>query len=70
MPEVIRSFSLGKAANSARGNGVRSRIAQTISKSASAAAAASGEANGSVNTLTSTRSLIFDQSAIRNVRSM
>ncbi len=41
MPEVISSFSLGKAANSARGNGVRSRIAQMISKSFSAAAAAS-----------------------------
>ena len=33
MPEVIRSFSFGSAANMARGNGVRSRIAQMISKS-------------------------------------
>ena len=36
MPEVISSFSFGSAANSARGNGVRSRIAQMISKSFSA----------------------------------
>ena len=41
MPEVISSFSFGSAANSARGNGVRSRIAQMISKSFSALAAAS-----------------------------
>ncbi len=68
MPEVIRSFSLGNAANSARGNGVRSRIAQMISKSFSALAAASGEANGSLNTVISTRSLTFDQSAISKVR--
>ena len=63
MPEVISSFSLGNAANSARGNGVRSRIAQMISKSFSALAAASAEANGSLNTVTSTRSLSGDQSA-------
>ena len=36
MPDVISSFRLGNAANSARGNGVRSRIAQMISKSFSA----------------------------------
>ena len=70
MPEVISSFSLGNAANMARGNGVRSRIAQMISKSPSAAAAASGEAKGWLNTVKSTRSPIFDQSAIRNVRFM
>ncbi len=70
MPEVIRSFSLGNAANSARGNGVRSRIAQMISKSFSAVAAAPVEAKGSLNTLRSTRSPIFDQSAIRSVRFM
>ena len=63
MPEVISSFSLGNAANSARGNGVRSRIAQMISKSFSALAAASVEANGSLNTVMSTRSLSGDQSA-------
>ena len=33
MPEVIMSFSLGRPANIVRGNGVRSRIAQMISKS-------------------------------------
>jgi len=63
IPEVISSFSFGNAANNVRGNGVRSRIAQMISKSFSAEAAASGEANGSLNTVTSTRSLTFDQSA-------
>jgi hypothetical protein len=35
-PEVISSFSVGSAANNVRGNGVRSRIAQMISKSFSA----------------------------------
>ncbi len=64
MPEVISSFSLGKASSTARGNGVRSRIAQMISKSFSALTTASGEANGWSNTVTSTRSAIFDQSAI------
>ena len=68
MPEVISSFSFGKAANSVRGNGVRSRMAQMISKSCSALAAASGEAKGSLNTVTSTRSLTFDQSAIVKAR--
>src|SRR6266576_2873501 len=63
MPEVISSFSLGNAANRARGNGVRSRIAQMISKSFSAPAAASVEAKGSLKTVTSTRSVTFDQSA-------
>ena len=48
MPEVISSFSLGSAANSARGNGVRSRIAQMISKSFSASAAASLRGEGLV----------------------
>ena len=68
MPEVISSFSFGNAANSARGNGVRSRMAHTISKSLSALAAASGEANGSLNAVMSTRSPIFDQSAIVKAR--
>ena len=36
MPEVIRSFSFGSASNSERGNAVRSRMAQMISKSFSA----------------------------------
>ena len=40
MPEVSRNFSLGSSANSARGNGVRSRMAQMISKSFNAEAAA------------------------------
>ena len=48
MPEVIRSFSFGSASNSARGNGVRSRIAQMISKSFSALAAASFRGKGLV----------------------
>ena len=65
---VIGSFSLGNAANRARGNGVRSRIAQMISKSFSALAAASVEAKGSLNTLTSTRSETFDQSVTRKAR--
>ena len=63
MPEVIRSFRLGSAANMVRGNGVRSRIAQMISKSLSAPAAVSGVAKGSLNTVTSTRSETLDQSA-------
>ena len=63
MPEVMNSFSLGSAANSARGNGVRSRIAQMISKSFSASAAACCEAKGWSNTVTSTRSETLDQSA-------
>ena len=63
MPEVISSFSFGSAANIVRGNGVRSRIAQMISKSFSALAAASAFANGWLKTVTSTRSAIFDQSA-------
>ena len=63
MPEVISSFSLGSAANSVRGNGVRSRIAQMISKSFSALAAASVVANGWLKTVTSTRSATLDQSA-------
>ena len=41
MPEVIISFSFGSAANIVRGNGVRSRMAQMISKSFRALAAAS-----------------------------
>jgi hypothetical protein len=69
VPDVIRSFSFGKAANSVRGNGVRSRIAQMISKSCSAPAAASGEANGWLNAVTSTRSAIVGQSASCNARS-
>ena len=68
MPEVIKSFSLGSAANRARGNGVRSRIAQMISKSFSASAAASCEAKGWLNTVTSTRSATFDQSATSRAR--
>ena len=68
MPEVISNFSFGRAASSGRGNGVRSRMAQMISKSSSALAAASGEANGSLNAVTSTRSPIFDQSAIVKAR--
>ncbi len=46
IPEVIRSFSFGRAANRVRGNGVRSRIAQMISKSFRALAAASELAKG------------------------
>ena len=64
MPEVISSFSFGRAANSGRGNGVRSRIAQMISKSFSALAAASGEANGWLNDGDVDAILDFDQSAI------
>ena len=63
MPEVIRSFRLGRPANIVRGNGVRSRIAQMISKSFSALAAVSAFANGWLNTVTSTRSETLDQSA-------
>ena len=63
MPEVIRSFRLGRPANMVRGNGVRSRIAQMISKSFRAWAAASAVANGWLNTVTSTRSWTLDQSA-------
>ena len=63
MPEVIRSFRFGKAANSVRGNGVRSRIAQMISKSLSALAAASVVEKGWLKTVTSTRSATLDQSA-------
>ena len=36
MPVVIRSFSSGSASITARGNAVRSRIAQTMSKPLSA----------------------------------
>ena len=63
MPDVIRSFRFGSAANSVRGNAVRSRMASTISKSFSAAAASPSEANGFSNTVRSTRSLTLDQSA-------
>ena len=63
MPDVIRSFSFGSASISERGNAVRSRMAQMISKSFSAVAAAASLANGSLNTVMSTRSRIFDQSA-------
>ena len=63
MPEVINSFRFGRAANIVRGNGVRSRMAQMISKSLSALAAASEVLNGSLKTVTSTRSESLDQSA-------
>ena len=63
MPDVISSLSLGSASTRLRGNGVRSRIAQTISKSPSALAAACSEAKGWLKTVTSTRSPTADQSA-------
>ena len=63
IPDVTRSFRFGSRSNSERGNAVRSRMARMISKSFSAAAAGFSEANGFSNTVRSTRSLIFDQSA-------
>jgi hypothetical protein len=46
-----------------RGNGVRSRIAQMISKSFNALAAVSELAKAWLKTVTSTRSVTLDQSA-------
>ena len=59
-----RSFSLGSAFEHRARNGVRSRIAQMISKSFSARGGLiPPRRNGLSNTMRSTRSLIFDQSA-------
>jgi hypothetical protein len=63
MPEVIISFRFGRAANRVRGNGVRSRIAQMISKSFRALAAVSALANGWLKTVTRPGRRPWDQSA-------
>ncbi len=64
IPVVTRRRSCGSASISWRGNGVRSRMAQMISKPASAPATASGPPKGSLNTLMSRSPATFDQSAI------
>ncbi|MGY4497371.1 hypothetical protein ACVWYH_001298 [Bradyrhizobium sp. GM24.11] len=68
MPEVSSSFSFGRRPNRLLGNDVRSRIAQMMSKSASALAAACSEAKGWLNTVASTRSDSFGQSATSRAR--
>ena len=57
MPVVISSFSLGRRSTTDFGNGVRSRIAATISLSASARTTASSSAKGWRSTAISTARL-------------
>ena len=55
-PVVTRSFSPGRRSSRARGNGVRSRIATTISNGASRSINASSSATWSSNAVTETAS--------------
>ncbi|MDB5627551.1 MAG: hypothetical protein JWR73_3353 [Tardiphaga sp.] len=63
IPDVTSSFKFGRASNRPRGNGVRSRIAQMMSKPCSARAASSVEVRMFVKLVISTRSASTDQSA-------
>ena len=63
LPVVISSSSLGSLSSSSRGNGVRSRIATTISKSCSRSATASMSSRWSENVWTSVPAGRTDQSA-------
>ncbi len=64
IPVVMSRRRSGSASINARGNGVRSRMAQTMAKPCRARAASSGLPNGSPNTLISRSPATFDQSAI------
>ena len=55
-PVVTSSFSAGSRSSRARGNGVRSRMATTISNGASRSTTASSAATWSSKTVTSTAS--------------
>ncbi len=63
MPEVTRSARRGSRANTSSVNGVRSRIATTISRSPIASARSSVVAKCCANALTSTAPARPDQSA-------
>jgi hypothetical protein len=63
-PVVTKRRSLGNASNSARGKGIRSRIAQTISNSGSAAATAARSPRWRSKTVISAASRSGDQSAM------
>ena len=65
MPAVMRSLSLGRRSSSARVNGVRSRMAMTMSKSPSRAASLSWSAMWSGNATTSVPAGRPFQSAMR-----
>ena len=64
MPEVSSSFSFGSASTVSRRNGVRSRIAQTMSKSFSALMTLDASPRCSLKTVMSALPLSADQSAI------
>ena len=64
IPVVIRSLSSGSASITARGNAVRSRIAQTMAKPLSASTTLAADPRCSLKTLTATSPFTFDQSAM------
>ena len=64
MPEVMNSFRFGRRRNTSPGNGVRSRIAQTISNSLSRSTSGSSATRLSVKTTGSYPSGRLAQSAL------